>query len=302
MSNFNLKCLDKTCNGDLVIKYDAKKINYDDVNFNCTTDTYKKPKIYVCKKCEILFSELVFNFQNNQFEKSYKDVKDEKYISQIEYKKIYFEDLSKKIYKELNTSNSVLEIGSYYGLLGSIINEKVKNYYGLELSYHGCKFSKDKFNLNIFNETIEEHSKRKIKYDLIIMADVIEHFADPFSTFEIVNKLLNKNGKLILTTFNMDSLYAKITGKNYHWIIPYHLAYFSNKTLKDIGKKNNLELYKIENDTRTVSVGYLLEKLIFIFPRLSLIFKFLFKFKLLRKLSIKINLRDLNIYYYIKSN
>ena len=42
MSNFNLKCLDKTCNGDLVIKYDAKKINYDDVNFNCTTDTYKK--------------------------------------------------------------------------------------------------------------------------------------------------------------------------------------------------------------------------------------------------------------------
>ena len=61
----------------------------------------------------------------------------------------------------MNTSNSVLEIGSYYGLLGSIINEKVKNYYGLELSYHGCKFSKDKFNLNIFNETIEEHSKEK---------------------------------------------------------------------------------------------------------------------------------------------
>ena len=116
------------------------------------------------------------------------------------------------------------------------------------------------------------------------------------------NKLLNKNGKLILTTFNMDSLYAKITRKNYHWIIPFHLVYFSNKTLKDIGKKNNLELYKIENDIRTVSVGYLLEKLIFIFPRLSLIFKFLFKFKLLRKLSIKINLRDLNIYYYIKSN
>ena len=68
-------------------------------------------------------------------------MKDEKYISQIEYKKIYFEDLSKKIYKELNTSNSVLE-RFLLCLLGSIINEKVKNYYGLELSYHGCKFSK----------------------------------------------------------------------------------------------------------------------------------------------------------------
>ena len=100
------------------------------------------------------------------------------------------------------------------------------------------------------------------------MADEIEHFADPFSTFEIVNKLLNKNGKLILTTFNMDSLYAKITGKNYHWIIPYHLTYFSNKTLKDIGKKNNLELYKIENDTRTVGVIFT-RKVNFYIPKIK---------------------------------
>ena len=55
MSNFNLKCLDKTCNGDLVIKYDAKKINYDDVNFNCTTDTYKNPKSMFVKNVRSYF-------------------------------------------------------------------------------------------------------------------------------------------------------------------------------------------------------------------------------------------------------
>ena len=58
------------------------------------------------------------------------------------------------------------------------------------------------------------------------MADVIEHFSDPFKVLSQINKLLNQNGKLILTTFNIDSLYAKITGRNYHWMIPFHMVFF----------------------------------------------------------------------------
>ena len=65
-----------------------------------------------------------------------------------------------------------------------------------------------------------------MKGHLIIMADVIEHFSDPFRVLAQINKLLNQNGKLILTTFNIESLYAKITGKNYHWIIPFHMVFF----------------------------------------------------------------------------
>ena len=98
----------------------------------------------------------------------------------------------------------------------------------------------------------------------------------------------------------MDSFYAKLTGKNYHWILPFHLVYFSNKTLRDFGDKNNLELYKIQNDPRYVSFGYLLEKLKLIFPLGRNIFQFFNKFKFLRNITIKVNLRDLNIYYFKK--
>ena len=63
-----------------------------------------------------------------------------------------------------------------------------------------------------------------------------------------------------------------------------------------------MSLYKIENDPRYTSVEYLLEKLSLIFPKLSFIFKSINKIRLLRNFSIKVNLRDLNIYYFIKND
>ena len=63
-------------------------LNYKKINFNCTTDTYTKPSIYECSKCRIIFSELIFKMDENEIEKNYQDVSDDKYISQIKFKNI----------------------------------------------------------------------------------------------------------------------------------------------------------------------------------------------------------------------
>ena len=296
----NNKCPNLMCDGQIKIKYSSRNFDYKKINFSCTTDTYDKPTIYKCNKCKIIFSELIFKMDKNQIEKSYQEVADDKYISQIKFKKYYFVKLINKISGFINKNMDVLEIGSYYGVLGSVLKDKVKNYSGLELSLHGSNYAKKNFNLNIYNETIENHLEKKIKYDLIIMADVIEHFKDPFKVLSQINELLNRKGKLILTTFNMDSLYAKITGKNYHWLIPFHMVFFSNKTLEIFGKNNNLRLVKILNDPRYVSFGYLIEKLSFIFPRLRFIFNFFSKIKFLKDINVKVDLKDLKIYYFEK--
>ena len=296
----NNKCPNHICDGEIRIKYLSKKLDYKKINFNCTTDTYEKPSIYECVKCKIIFSELILKIDKNQIEKTYQDVVDNKYISQIEFKRYYFEKFINKIKRFINKDMNVLEIGSYYGVLGSVLKDKVKNYSGLELSTHASDYAKNNFDLNIYNETIESHLKKNIKYNLIIMADVIEHFNDPFKVLSQINELLDQNGRLILTTFNIDSLYAKITGKNYHWIIPFHNVFFSNKTLEVFGKNNNLKLIKILNDPRYVSFGYLIEKLTFIFPRLSFVFKLFSQLKFLRNINVKVDLKDLKIYCFEK--
>jgi 2-polyprenyl-3-methyl-5-hydroxy-6-metoxy-1,4-benzoquinol methylase len=294
-------CLNIKCGGNIKLLYDyGSNYNFDDVSFDCTTNSYSKPKIYKCNKCELKFSELAAAFLNKRVEDKYNNIVDNIYIDQIPQRQKYFSGLYKKISYNFNKDQSVLEIGSYYGVFGNIIKPNVKNYSGLELSKHGSNYSKKNYNLEIFNETIEEHSKRQFKYDIIVMADVIEHFSNPFKMLEIIEKILKPDGLLIFTTYNIDSLYAKITGKNYHWILPMHLFYFSNKTLKNICLENNLRIFKIKNDSRIVSFYYLLNKLILIFPKLKFLFQYMNKIKFIQKININVNLFDLNIYFVKK--
>ena len=131
--------------------------------------------------------------------------------------------------------------------MGNILNKSklIKKYSGLELSEHAATFSKSQFKLNIINETIEIHHKKNETYDLIMLADVVEHFRDPFQSFELIEKMLNKNGTVIFTTFDMDSFYPKFRKINYHWIIPFHLFFFSKTTLSKILEERNLRIVNV---------------------------------------------------------
>jgi len=297
------KCLNGSCLGEIELLYDyGNTIRLNELNFDCTTNSYLKPNIYKCNKCNLKFSELAFQASSNDVENKYKDVIDKVYIKEIPYKQKYFNKLFNKISGYLDDKKNILEIGSYYGVFGNIIRQHVKTYTGLELSIDGSNYAKQNYNLNIFNESVEHHEKKGIKYDAIIMSDVIEHFSNPFKIIELINKMLKPNGLLIFTTYNMDSLYAKITGKNYHWILPFHLFYFSTKTLKSILIENEIEIFYVANDSRNVSLNYLLNKLEMIFPKFRYIFFLINKIKILRNININVNLFDLNIYIARKLN
>jgi 2-polyprenyl-3-methyl-5-hydroxy-6-metoxy-1,4-benzoquinol methylase len=259
----------------------------------CMSEIHFKPTLYKCKKCDLIFSEYI----NVKTEESYTNVEDDRYVQQIPYKKKNFELLFTKISPYLNNEQEVLEIGSYYGILGSIIKPHVKKYTGLELSKHAAEYSQNNFNLNIANEHLDEFLNKKNLFDVIIMCDVIEHLDNPFEIIKKIEQNLKPNGIFIFSTMNMDSFLPKIMRGKYFWIMPQHKFYFTNSTLRYFLKKNNMNIFKIKNDARLVSVEYLLFKLCVFLPKINFIFKFLLKFNFLKKITIKINLFDLNIYF-----
>ena len=93
------------------------------IDVKCTSTIHDKPTLYKCSKCSLIFSE----YLNYSFENAYAEVEDEKYIQQIPFKKKYFDLFFSKIKTFLNKNHNVLEIGSYYGVLGNIIKSHVKN-------------------------------------------------------------------------------------------------------------------------------------------------------------------------------
>jgi len=272
---------------------DKKEISVECTSHNSQDIEQWKPTLYKCKLCKLVFSESI----GVDFAEKYIDVIDQSYLDQIEFKKKTFELFFRKIKKFLNKDHKILEIGAYYGILGNLINPHVKEYHGLELSTHAANYAKKNFNLNMITEKPEEYLEKNNEYDLIIMTDVIEHLDNPFKVLSLIEKNLNEGGQLILSTFNFDSMFSKIMGKKYPWIIPMHKYYFTNTTIKNCLNKSNLELFDIQNDVRLISVEYLFQKFNVIFSPFKFISRVLLKFKFIKNLTIKINLYDLKIYF-----
>ena len=275
----------------------SQKINTDTLKVNCTNDNHEKPALFECNNCNLIFSELA----NCKFLDKYTDVQDEKYISQIIYKQSYFQKLYEKIKNEINLNGNVLEIGSYYGVFANIANKDIKNFSSIELSMHARDFAKKNYNIDSINQDpIKYLDNKKNFFDCILMFDVIEHLDDPFIFMQKLNSSLKKDGKFIFTTFDMDSLFPKIMGRNYHWIMPMHKYYFSEKTLSYYLNKNGLKIYKTKNDERDISIKYLFYKLSILLPMFKKIFINLGKINFLSKKNIKINFYDLKIFFACK--
>ena len=286
-----MKC--PNCN-HLNKKYLYKYQDYNIKNYDlrCTSLQYQKPNLIKCFKCHLVFSELL----NTQFEKFYGDVVDEKYIQSIEFKKRYFKNTFKKIKKYIDKSREVLEIGSYYGVFGSIISPEVKKYKGIELSEHAVKFAKKKYSLDFESKSIDEYLDSVEKLDVIIMSHVIEHLDHPFKDLRKIRDKMTDGSVFIFSTYNMDSFIAKILGKYYHWIMPMHKFYFSKFFLKKFMDDNGLELIETITDTHTTSLKYFFTKIKAILPFLKFILEPLSNIEFLNKIYFKINLGDLDLY------
>ena len=280
-------------------KYFYKYQNYNINNYDlrCTSLQYQKPNLIKCKKCNLIFSEL----HNIQFEKLYGDVIDEQYIQAIEFKKNYFENTFKKIKKYLNKSTEVLEIGSYYGVFGSIINPEVKKYNGIELSGHAVEFAKKKYSLNVESKSIDQYLETTQHLDVVIMSHVIEHLDHPFECLKKIRDKMTKKSIFIFSTYNMDSLIAKVLGKHYHWIMPMHKFYFTKSFLKNFMENNGLELVETISDTHTTSLKYFFTKVKVFLPFLGFVLGPLSNVKFFNKIFFKINLGDLDL-YVVKKN
>ncbi len=272
--------------------YKYQEFIAEDYDLRCTSLQYQKPNLIKCIECNLIFSELL----NIKFEKLYGDVIDEQYIKSIEFKKRYFQNTFKKILKYVNKTSEVLEIGSYYGVFGSIISPEVNKYKGIELSSHAVEFAKKNYSLDVESKSIDQHLDNIEELDVIIMSHVIEHLDSPFEDLRKIRDKMNDKSIFIFSTYNMDSFIAKLLGKHYHWIMPMHKFYFTKSFLQNFMENNGLELVETITDTHTTSIMYFLTKIKTILPFLNFILGPLTNINFLNQIYFKINLGDLDLY------
>jgi SAM-dependent methyltransferase len=88
------------------------------------------------------------------------------------------------------------------------------------------------------------------------MNHVIEHLPNPKETLQEIKRILRKDGLLLITTPNFDSINAKIFKENWFPLeIPRHLYLFTPVTLKKLlNSVGGFRLNKIKYDVSTYSL------------------------------------------------
>jgi len=149
-------------------------------------------------------------------------------------------------------NTSVLDIGCGFGQSIAYHKERGCRVVGVEADENAQRVAQ-KYNLDIragvFDLKLFEENEI---FDYITFDQVLEHSLSPVKFLADVKKVLSADGKIILTIPNANGWGAKLFGRKWiNWHTPYHLHFFSKKSLEIVASRNNFEIVSFKTVTHS---------------------------------------------------
>lgn len=215
--------------------------------------TQEEFEILECEDCKLLFTnpcpapDKIGNYY-----------KSEDYLSHNEEKKSLFAKIYNKV-KKINIKNkfkiavsnqqsaiSILDIGCGVGDFLLYAKEMGCNVTGIEPSEDARKIAEKKLECKISSpeelQNIPDNS-----FDIITMWHVLEHVADLKTEIHHLQRILKKDGRLVLALPNYKSYDAEYYKDKWAaYDVPRHLSHFSQTSIKNIFKETSLQLIDIK--------------------------------------------------------
>ena len=216
--------------------------------------TQEEFKILECNECKLLFTspcptpDKIGNYY-----------KSEDYLSHNEEKKGLFAKIYNKVKKiniknkfnitvngQQSTDNNLLDIGCGVGDFLLYAKEKGCNVTGIEPSEDARKIAEKKLDCKILSPE-ELQNIPNNSFDIITMWHVLEHVADLKTEIHHLQRILKKDGRLVLALPNYKSYDAEYYKDKWAaYDVPRHLSHFSQTSIKNIFKETTLQLVDIK--------------------------------------------------------
>lgn len=160
-----------------------------------------------------------------------------------------------------NKKGKLFDVGAATGFFMSLAMEDGFEVSGVEYSDFAANKGRDK-GFDIKTGTLEKLNIQENAYDVVSMLDVIEHMPDPEIDIKIVQKMLKKDGLVIINTPDSGSLYARIMGINWHLVVPpEHIHYFNERGIKELLLRNGLDVLTVTRINKKFTLEYIFNML-----------------------------------------
>lgn len=144
--------------------------------------------------------------------------------------------------QKYHSKTSLLDIGCGTGYFAEFMKNKGFRVDVIEPDTEAAKLAEKKLNKKPF-ENLEQVTG---KYEVITMWHVFEHVHDINATFEKLDKLLSKDGILVIAVPNPESPDAQLYKENWAaYDVPRHLYHYKKNVIKQIANRYEMKVNKI---------------------------------------------------------
>lgn len=190
----------------------------------------------------------------------YAKTQDNLYLSEEEERRRSARFLLNKI-SRYKGKGRLLDLGCSAGILLDEARKLGWEVYGVELSSWAIQHAKEKFNIEIFRGELKEARFPDGYFDIVVMADSIEHLSDPAGCLSEAKRILKPDGIICISTPDIGSILSRIIGKSWWGIKQSHLVYFNKRSISKILNDTGFKVLSFSSHTRFFSLSYLLSKI-----------------------------------------
>jgi SAM-dependent methyltransferase len=155
----------------------------------------------------------------------------------------------------------LLDVGSAAGFFIDESNRDGWSGRGIDIAPSMVAWGRDRLGVDLSLTTLREYTPPPETFEAVTMWDYIEHATDPRSDVERAFELLRPGGVLALSTGDVDSPVARLSGSRWHLLTPRHHNYFfSARTLGRLLEDVGYDIAFSEHAGHRYSLRYLAHK------------------------------------------
>jgi 2-polyprenyl-3-methyl-5-hydroxy-6-metoxy-1,4-benzoquinol methylase len=203
---------------------------------------------------------------------------------------------------------TLLDVGCNTGIFMNFINKDVRNIYGIEPSIEAALYAQNQ-GLDVQNGIIANCTYPEGIFDVITMWDVIEHLSNPLEDLKKICSWLNPNGHgtIFISTHDINSLFARMLGKQYPMLMYQHFFHYSPLSLTKMLEKSGFRIIGTHKIQKSWSIKYLHNLAIKLWPN-SILVKLITRFtkyipddSYIGKLQITFPMKDFFVLVAVKA-
>ncbi len=142
----------------------------------------------------------------------------------------------KQFIERLASGRRILDIGCFQGdFLGSLGDGWER--FGIEQN-DGARQACLEKGIRVIGCDIDDLPGSNTSFDVICLIDILEHLSDPLEGLKLALGSLKEKGALVIETGDMDSLFARVMGGDWHYYTYFgHISFFSKRSLRVLCEK-----------------------------------------------------------------